>query len=529
MKVRRRGLVAAAAVAGTVVAVAVIVPSVDTDALRRSARTAAGDPGAVVAVLAAFAAAFALRAVLWCRVLPGLGFGQALAAIHVALGANHVLPLRLGEGMRVVSVVRRAGVSLPAATASTVTLRTADLLTCAGVAVVGSPAVAVRVFGPWGWLAVAGLAVAGAAGVGWTLRLRGVVRVPGPLVVGGAALAWCLEALVVLATARWAGIDAGYQDALVVVGTSVAAQLGAVTPAGFGTYEAAAVAAWSALGFDPATGLAAALGAHALKTAYSLLAGAAGALWPAPGLFGRLRLARRPPLAPAPAADGPVVLFLPARNEAPRVAAVLRRVPAAVAGRPVHVLVVDDGSSDGTGAVAAAEGASVIRVDPGRGLGAAVRRGLAEGVARGAAAVAFCDADGEYDPAELDRLVAPILDGRADYVVGSRFAGDIRRMLPHRRLGNRVLTAALSVVARRPIGDGQSGYRALSARAAAAADVVHDFNYAQVLTLDLLGKGFAYAEVPITYGFRESGRSFVRLGRYLRAVVPAVYRELTAA
>ena len=55
----------------------------------------------------------------------------------------------------------------------------------------------------------------------------------------------------------------------------------------------------------------------------------------------------------------------------------------------------------------------------------------------------FCDADGEYDPAELERLVAPILAGTADYVVGSRFAGGERRMRPHRELGNRVLTVAV--------------------------------------------------------------------------------------
>ena len=55
---------------------------------------------------------------------------------------------------------------------------------------------------------------------------------------------------------------------------------------------------------------------------------------------------------------------------------------------------------------------------------------------------------------------------------------------------------------------------------------MHDYNYAQVLTLDLLGKGYAYAEVPIRYAFRDHGTSFVQLGRYLRKVLPAVYREL---
>ena len=66
--------------------------------------------------------------------------------------------------------------------------------------------------------------------------------------------------------------------------------------------------------------------------------------------------------------------------------------------------------------------------------------------------------------------------------------------------------------------------RALSRSALAVADIAHNYNYAQVLTLDLVGKGFRYAEVPISYRFRESGDSFVRLLPYLRRVVPAVWR-----
>ena len=153
-----------------------------------------------------------------------------------------------------------------------------------------------------------------------------------------------------------------------------------------------------------------------------------------------------------------------------------------------------------------------------------MRAGLADAVAARAAAVAFCDADGEYAPEELETVVAPILDGTADYVVGSRFAGRIDKMHWHRRVGNRLLTRWVAFVARTPISDGQSGYRALSPAAAAAAEVTHDYNYAQVLTLDLLAKGFRYAEVPITYRWRRQGRSFVKLSTYLRHVVPSVWR-----
>jgi len=204
---------------------------------------------------------------------------------------------------------------------------------------------------------------------------------------------------------------------------------------------------------------------------------------------------------------------------------VIARTPAHVHGRPVTCLVVDDGSSDATVARAVAAGAEVLALGQHVGLGATVRHGLEAGVRRGAAAIAFCDADGEYAPEELGRLVGPVLDGTADYVVGSRFAGGPRRMAPHRWVGNRLLTAALQMLVDRRVSDGQSGYRALSPAAAASAEIAHDFNYAQVLTLDLLAKGFRYREVPISYGFRTTGRSFVRPTRYLREVVPTVLRQ----
>ena len=222
------------------------------------------------------------------------------------------------------------------------------------------------------------------------------------------------------------------------------------------------------------------------------------------------------------------MFFVPARDEAPRLGAVLARVPARVAERPLVTVVVDDGSTDTTAEVARSHGAIVVAHDGNLGLGAAVRTGFEVAVELGAAAVGFCDGDGEYDPAELPRLLAPVLAGEADYVVGSRFVGDIEWMRPHRRLGNLVLTRWVAWTVREPVTDGQSGFRVLSAEAARQVTIAHDYNYAQVLTIDLLARGFRYREVPITYRFRTSGRSFVRLGRYLRRVVPTVRRQLAA-
>jgi uncharacterized membrane protein YbhN (UPF0104 family) len=525
-------IVGVLALAGSV---AVLAPLVDGPMLAATWRTALGSPLGAGLALAAYLGAFLVRAALWQRVVPQLRLGQALAAIHLALAGNHLLPLRLGEALRVTSVIRRTGLAPGAATASTVVLRTADLLSVLGLALLLAPSLVLGLFGAWGWAIVAALATAGIAGCWWLIRLspgRRRVRLPGPTVALGATVAWLLEAPLVWQAARWAGLDLSPLQALLITVVSVAAQVLAVAPGGLGTYEAAAVAAYVMLGHRPGPALAAALAAHAAKTAYALAAGAFALVVPTPGLLGRLRL---PPLsqhpedpATPPPGDGPVVLFLPAHNEVATVAGVVARVPPSVCGRRVQCLIVDDGSTDATARAAAAAGAQVVAMGANQGLGAAVRRGLTEALDRGAAAVAFCDADGEYDPAELERLVAPILAGWADYVVGSRFAGTIHHMLARRRLGNHLLTRALAFVARTPISDGQSGYRALSRTAAAAAAVGHDYNYAQVLTLDLLAKGYRYQEIPITYRYRTAGRSFVRPLRYLRRVIPAVWRELNS-
>lgn len=503
----------------------------DAAALAASWRAVKSAPAAVAAIVAVYFSAFALRAQVWRSVVPALTFGHALGGIHLAIAGNHVLPLRLGEALRVTSVVKRTRLRLAEATASSLTLRAADALALAGLLVVLGPGLALpRLAGAFGVLALSLIAALG-GGMFWMKRLRQGspegLRAPGAFVAIGSVAAWLLESVVMWQAARWAGIPIDAADAVLVTAATIFSQVIAVAPGGFGTYEAAAAGMLVALGARPGPALAAALTAHALKTAYSLAAGGVALVWPAPGMFGRLRLPRQAPPRPTirpPAPGAPVVFFLPARNEEHNVAGVVARMPSQVLGHPVECLVLDDGSTDRTAEAARRAGAAVFPLPPPHGLGAAVRRGLALGAARNAAAVVFCDADGEYDPAELENLVEPVLSGRADYVAGSRFSTGSRRMKAHRFAGNRLLSVLLSAVARQRISDGQSGYRALSAGAAAAAELVHDYNYAQVLTLDLLSKGFRYAEVPISYRYRTTGRTFVRLVPYLKAVLPAMLR-----
>ena len=523
-------VIASFSIISFVVAGIIIWQLLDYSAFKSALQQAGDKPAEVVIALSAFLIAFILRAVAWKKVLPSITLGHSLAGIHLSLGANHVLPLRLGEPLRVLSITKRGSTSLDAATASTLTLRSADILTLITIGVVIAPSAFSDILGWFGW-AIVGLVLAIAI-ASWRW-LKGIVQrndavtLPGPTAIGLTSVAWLLESVLVWQSAHWAGLDITWPDALLVTTVAVAAQIAAIAPGGFGTYEAAAVAAYVTLGYDADIALVASLTAHALKTTYSLLAGAIALIIPQPSFIGRFRLQKTDELLPESRdSNNSVLLFLPAFNEEDAVADCINRVPDTVCGLNVDCLVIDDGSTDGTAIEAKQAGAEVISLETNQGLGAAVRIGLSEGVKRKSSAVIFADADGEYPPEELENLVNPIIQGKADYVVGSRFLGDIEFMRPHRRFGNHVLTKILSLIARRKITDGQSGYRAFSPRAAASAEVIHDFNYAQIITLDLLAKGYIYLEVPISYHFRRTGESFIKLFPYLRKVVPAVYKEL---
>ena len=223
-----------------------------------------------------------------------------------------------------------------------------------------------------------------------------------------------------------------------------------------------------------------------------------------------------------------LAVVVPAKDEEATIGELLDRIGGVrVPGCELRTVVVDDGSFDRTARIARERRAAVVRHPENRGLGAAVRTGLRAAVERGADAVAYLDADLEYYPEDIPCLVEPVLAGRADYVLGSRFLGGVRGMRLYRRVGNHVFTLLLVLLTRRHMTDGQTGMRAFSREAAAAAEIIHDYNYAQVLTLDLLRKGFRLEEAPIRYRLREHGDSFISW-RYPSKVLPAMWRELRA-
>lgn len=223
-----------------------------------------------------------------------------------------------------------------------------------------------------------------------------------------------------------------------------------------------------------------------------------------------------------------VIVFLPAYNEEESIAKVIKQVPRNIHPNVVvEILVIDDGSTDRTVDVAREAGADyLIKQDQNRGLGAAVRTGLKECYRLGADIAVMIDADNEYPANEIPNILEPIFVGKADYVMGSRFLGNINGMKFHRRLGNYCFTFLQSLLLRKWIYDGQSGMRAFSRQVLEHAEIIHDYNYAQVITLNIIRKGFRMKEVPINYQVRTKGQSFIKFQSYLTSVLPAIIKEM---
>ena len=151
---------------------------------------------------------------------------------------------------------------------------------------------------------------------------------------------------------------------------------------------------------------------------------------------------------------GGVIAVIPAYQAAPTLDAVVRAT-----AEHLPVLVVDDGSTDDTAAVARQAGAEVLRQEPNQGKGAALRRGFAHALDAGATAVLTLDADGQHDPACAPDFLAAWRERGAPLIIGQR---DFSQMPVARRLGNSLATRTFSWAVGRHIADNQSGYRLIA-------------------------------------------------------------------
>lgn len=208
---------------------------------------------------------------------------------------------------------------------------------------------------------------------------------------------------------------------------------------------------------------------------------------------------------PLDGVEGSCAVVIPAYNEAENLSAVLDEVPDRVNGLTVVPIVIADGCTDDTEAVARAHGANVIRRDLRRGSGAAVRLGYRVASRLGARIVVTLDADGQHDPAEIPHLVEPLLSDEADMVQGSRVLGSFEVESRIRKWGIAVFARLLTMLGRTDITDPSTGYRAMTADALERLDLRQDQFYVSEVILDMTRRGLRVVEVPITSRARASG------------------------
>lgn len=220
------------------------------------------------------------------------------------------------------------------------------------------------------------------------------------------------------------------------------------------------------------------------------------------------------------------IAIVPAYNEERNIGRVVDELRAF--DPDIDVVVISDGSVDGTTKVAAAHGAHVVALPYNLGIGGAVQTGFKYAFENGYDLVVRCDGDGQHIPSELPKVLAPVLAGEADIAVGSRFAGgDGYRSSATRRVGIRLLALIVSAIARQRVTDTTSGFQALNRKALElfAADYPHDYPEVEGMVMTIKHR-LRLREVPVEMREREHGRSSITALRsiyYMAKVLVALF------
>ena len=224
-----------------------------------------------------------------------------------------------------------------------------------------------------------------------------------------------------------------------------------------------------------------------------------------------------------------LVVMIPAYNEDKSISEVIKDIPRNIKGiDSVEVLVINDGSVDNTSDEARIGGADrIITHKRNMGLGVTFRDGLEEALRMGADVILNTDADGQYLGQDMPRLIKPILDDKADIVIGDRQIDKLDHMPPRKKLGNKIASWVTRRATGLPIKDAQTGFRAFSREAALRMNLVNaGYTYTQETLIEAANKGLKVEQIPIEFRKREgSSRLISNIFRYAHLAGKTIIRS----
>ena len=193
-----------------------------------------------------------------------------------------------------------------------------------------------------------------------------------------------------------------------------------------------------------------------------------------------------------------LIIQIPCFNEEKSLLTTLNDLPKIIPGiDEIQVLVINDGSEDNSAEIARAWGANVLDIKPNRGLANAFRAGLSESLKMGADIIVNTDADNQYCADDIQNIIKPILDGKADIVVGARDIFSIKEFSPLKKAFQKIGSAILRLLSSTKVADAPSGFRAFSRQAAIKINVFDNYTYTMETLLQANAKGLKVVSVPI--------------------------------
>lgn len=210
-----------------------------------------------------------------------------------------------------------------------------------------------------------------------------------------------------------------------------------------------------------------------------------------------------------------LIVAIPAFNEESTLPRVLQDIRASLRNEvDLRILVVDDGSTDATVDVARNAGADIIVChEKNLGVASAYKTAIQVALRFGADIICTIDGDGQFFPSEIPSVIEPIRSGRADFVIGSRFAGNNNSGVPTiNRVSNKFMALLISLIIRRRLYDTESGFRSLSRSAAKDLRLLGQVSFSNDMILDLARKRYKIIEVPVNVVYYQTRVSKVITG-----------------